>query len=85
MADLMGSSFDPTGPVVVRFRNGAQELDLPAGLELEGAIWRAPGVKGVRFNSRGVAIINEHGEIQRPWFAMAVNPPGFASRPARPA
>lgn len=76
MADLMGPSFDPAAPVVVKFRNGAKALELPHGLEPEGTIWRAPGVRGVRFNSRGVAIINEHGEIQRPWFAMAVNPPG---------
>ncbi|MFQ2857170.1 hypothetical protein ACK3YY_07095 [Aeromonas caviae] len=77
-ADMMGRPFDPELAVIVTFFNGADPVTLEGGLEPDGHnIWRAKGVKGVRYNPRGVPIINEYGEIQRPAKSMAcnVNPP----------
>lgn len=73
-ADMMGNPFDPELPVIVTFSNGAPSITLDGGLEFYGPnLWRAHGVRGCRFNARGVPVINEHGEIQRPWRALACN------------
>lgn len=72
-AAMMGKRFNPDLPVVVTFSNGAPALFLEALESVGPNLWLAEGVKDCRFNARGVAVINEHGEIQRPWKAMACN------------
>lgn len=77
--------FDPKGEVVVSFRNRAQAITFTGGLECERhGIWRAPEVKGIRLNDRGVPIINEAGEIQQPWGARADNSPSERGKPQQP-
>lgn len=80
----MAPDFDPTGKVIIKFRLGQSDLSLPGGLEVEThGVWLAPGVEGIKFNNRGVGIIDASGEIQRPWYAYAINPPQRCSELAR--
>ena len=73
--ELMGMPFDPRQPVIVRFLDGERrEVELPEGLENHTpGIWASDSLKGVVFNGRGVSIINELGELERPPRAIAVN------------
>lgn len=73
-ADWQGHPFDPRLPVIIKFSEGAKERIVETGLNDEGfGFWSVPEVPGIIFNSRGVAVVSEHGEIQRPWKWMAVN------------
>lgn len=73
--ELMGMPFDPRQAVIVRFLDGGRrEVKLPSGLENHApGIWASGEVKGVVFNDRGVSIVNERGELERPPRAIAVN------------
>lgn len=73
-ADMMGNPFDPELAVIIKSLNGGGEFTLEGGLEPDGHnIWRASGMGRIRYNQRGVPIVDANGVIQRPPESMAVN------------